>query len=210
MKKKFIAYFIIALALILGGLLQAVEGKDAVSRAERKKQAVLEADQKIIHYDNRPGVISEVNKSVGDSVQQGDTLYTVKLTEGGETAIYAQEEGIVSQLLVKAGDRVNPGAPVAAIHGKSYYADFYIQENQIHKLKSNSKISVTFPNLEQPLEAEGVITSISAAPQFATLRMSRERGQADLSMYIVRVSLDANSDLLPGMTAEVDLDAIAH
>jgi HlyD family secretion protein len=38
--------------------------------------------------------------------------------------------------------------------------------------------------------------------------MSREKGQADLSMFLVRISMDSNADLLPGMTAEVKLDEI--
>lgn len=53
-----------------------------------------------------------------------------------------------------------------------------------------------------------MVTSIAAAPQFASLRMSREKGQADLSMFLVRIAMDANADLLPGMTAEVKLDEI--
>jgi len=209
MRPKLIAYFVISLALIASGLLLAMEGKDAISRAESKKQAILEADLKTVYYENLPGVIAEVNKSVGDSVEEGDALYTVMLTEGGESVVYAPEEGVVTQLLVREGERVTPGTPIAAIHGKLFYADLYVQEDQIHKLKSNSKINVTFPNLEQPLETEGVIMSISSAPQFATMRMSRERGQADLSMYVVRVSMDFNAELLPGMTAEVDLDEVA-
>jgi len=38
--------------------------------------------------------------------------------------------------------------------------------------------------------------------------MSREKGQADLSMFLVRVTMDGNADLLPGMTAEVKLDEV--
>lgn len=72
----------------------------------------------------------------------------------------------------------------------------------------NQSIGVHFPYLEHPTEVTGVITSIAAAPQFASLRMSREKGQADLSMFLVRVTMDGNADLLPGMTAEVKLDEV--
>jgi len=38
--------------------------------------------------------------------------------------------------------------------------------------------------------------------------MTREKGQADLSMFLIRISIPASKDLLPGMTAEVQLDEI--
>ncbi|MDT0123025.1 hypothetical protein Q9R46_10255 [Paenibacillus sp. RRE4] len=53
-----------------------------------------------------------------------------------------------------------------------------------------------------------MVTSVAPSPQFANLRMTREKGQADLSMYLVRISVPTSKDLLPGMTAEVQLDEI--
>jgi len=152
MKPKSTIYFILAIALVAGGALLAAKGKDAVSLAENRKQAVLEAEP---------------------------------------------------------GDRIAQGTSVAAVENKGYYADFYIQESRISKFKAGQAVRVHFPYAEGPDETEGVVTAVTAAPQFASLRMSREKGQADLSMYAVRIAIDANADLLPGMTAEVKLDEIA-
>ena len=46
---------------------------------------------------------------------------------------------------------------------------------------------------------------ISEEPDFASLRMVRERGQADLTLFRVRIDVPPAEGLLPGMTLEVRL-----
>lgn len=48
MKIKAGLYIGIAIALIVGGSLLAIKGKDAVSQAESRKQGILDAEQKTI------------------------------------------------------------------------------------------------------------------------------------------------------------------
>ncbi|TVY04265.1 HlyD family efflux transporter periplasmic adaptor subunit [Cohnella terricola] len=208
MKLKSVSYFIIAIVLVAGGSLLATKGKDAVSKAENRKQAVLEVEQKTVIYDKNPGTIVNILATVGDSVKQGDPLFKVRFAEGGEAEVSAPADGSVSQIAVKAGDRVAQGLPVAIVQKNAYYADFYVQEGQIQKLKAGQSVSIHFPYTEHSAEVDGVVTTVATAPQFANLRMTRERGQADISMYAVRIAIDANAALLPGMTAEVDLDEI--
>jgi HlyD family secretion protein len=209
MKIKAGLYIGIAVVLIVGGSLLAVKGKDAVSQAESRKQGILDAEQKTLFYQNSPGSIVEVSVAVGDSIKQGEVLFKVKSTEEGETDILAPEDGSVNKIVVKPGDQIQQGMPMAVLQKNNFYTDLYIQESEIQKLEVNQSIRVHFPYLEHEAEVTGVITSIAAAPQFASLRMSREKGQADLSMFLVRVAMDANAELLPGMTAEVKLDEIA-
>ncbi|OAB44669.1 HlyD family efflux transporter periplasmic adaptor subunit [Paenibacillus antarcticus] len=129
--------------------------------------------------------------------------------EGREVDILAPYDELINRIVVKQGDQVQEGAPMAVLQKNNYYTDLYIQETEIQKLEVNQNIGVHFPYLDKQAEVTGVVTSISAAPQFASLRMSREKGQADLSMFLVRISMDSNAaDLLPGMTAEVKLDEI--
>lgn len=209
MKTKAGFYIGIALALIVGGSLLAVKGKDAVSQAENRKQGMLEAEQSTIFYQKGSGSIVEVGAAVGDSMKQGDVLFKVKSAEEGETDVLAPHDGLINRIVVKPGDQVRQGAPMAVLQKNNYYADLYIQESEIQKLEVNQSIGVHFPYLDHPTQVTGVVTSISAAPQFASLRMTREKGQADLGMFLVRVSMDSNADLLPGMTVEVKLDEIA-
>lgn len=118
MKAKSSLYFIIAILLVAGGTLLAVKGTDAVSKAENRKQAILETEQKNVIYDKNPGEIVKVHAAIGDFVKQGDLLFEVKAAEGGETDVLAPTEGVVSQIAVKPGDRVGPGLPVAIIQKK--------------------------------------------------------------------------------------------
>ncbi|AWV31818.1 HlyD family efflux transporter periplasmic adaptor subunit [Paenibacillus sp. FSL H7-0716] len=207
MKIKAGLYIGIAIVLIVGGALLAVKGKDAVSQAESRKQGILDAEQKTIFYQNSPGSIVEVSVAVGDSIKQGEVLFKVKSAEG-ETDVVAPEDGSVNKIIVKPGDLVQLGMPMAVLQKNNFYTDLYIQESEIQKLEVEQSIGVYFPYLEHPTEVTGVITSIAAAPQFASLRMSREKGQADLSVFLVRVTMEGNADLLPGMTAEVKLDEV--
>jgi multidrug resistance efflux pump len=209
MKLKAGLYIGIAVLVIAGGVLLAAKGKDAVSQAENRKQGLLEAEQKMIVYDKSPGTIIAINAAKGDTIKQGDLLFKVKSADGVEAEVLSPDDGLISNIIVKSGDSVAKGMPVAAVQKTSYYADFYVQEGQIEKLEVNKSIQVHFPYLKHSAQVDGVVSSISTAPQFASLRMTRERGQADLSMFVVRISVNSNSDLLPGMTAEVDLDEIA-
>ncbi|WP_246294255.1 HlyD family efflux transporter periplasmic adaptor subunit [Paenibacillus planticolens] len=204
MKLKMGLYFAIAILLVVGGALLAVNGKDAVSQAEYKKQAVLEAEQKTVIYDKGAGTVVNVNAAAGGPVKKGTPLLKVQ-SEGGEENVLAPDDGSVSQIAVKPGDRLVQGKPVAILQKNTYYADFYVQEDQIQKLKVGQSVNVRFPYMNRPANVDGVVATVASAPQFASLRMTREKGQADLSMYVVRIAIDANTDLLPGMTAEVDL-----
>ncbi|MGO4349480.1 HlyD family efflux transporter periplasmic adaptor subunit [Paenibacillus sp. MCAF9] len=209
MKIKAGFYIGIAVALIVGGSLLVVKGKDAVSQAEMRKQGVLEAEQTTLFYQKSPGSIVEVDVAAGDWVKRGDVLFKVKSAEEGEADVLALDDGLISRIAVKPGDQVKQGAPMAVLQKNNYYTDLYIQESEIQKLQVDQSIGIHFPYLDDPAQVNGVVTSISAAPQFANLRMSREKGQADLSMFLVRIAVDSNADLLPGMTAEVRLDEIA-
>ncbi|WP_025682151.1 HlyD family efflux transporter periplasmic adaptor subunit [Paenibacillus maysiensis] len=90
----------------------------------------------------------------------------------------------------------------------AFYVDLYIPESQIKKFRAEQKVKVHFPYFEEALIKEGVVTSAAPSPQFANLRMTREKGQADVSMFLIRISIPASEELLPGMTAEVQLDEI--
>ncbi|MBT2282439.1 HlyD family efflux transporter periplasmic adaptor subunit [Paenibacillus polymyxa] len=208
MKLKAGLYIGIAMVFIVGGSLLAVKGKDAVSQAESRKQGILEAEQTTLFYQNSPGTIAKVGAFAGDSVKEGEVLFKVKSAGEGDVDVLAPYDGLVDRVAVKQGVQVQAGVPLAVLQKNTYYTDLYIQESEIQQFAVNQSMDVHFPYLDQPTKVKGSVTSISSAPQFATMRMSREKGQADLTMFLVRISMDSNTDLLPGMTAEVKLDEI--
>lgn len=132
MKIKAGLYIGIAIVLIVGGALLAVKGKDAVSQAESRKQGILDAEQKTIFYQNSPGSIVEVGVAAGDSIKQGEVLFKVKSAEG-ETDIVAPEDGSVNKIIVKPGDLVQLGMPMAVLQKTAF-----IQISTYKKVKSKS------------------------------------------------------------------------
>lgn len=124
MKIKAGLYIGIAIALIVGGSLLAIKGKDAVSQAESRKQGILDAEQKTIFYQNSPGSIVEVSVAVGDSIKQGEVLFKVKSTEEGETDVLAPEDGSVNRIVVKPGDQIQLGMPMAVLQKTTFIQTF--------------------------------------------------------------------------------------
>lgn len=123
--------------------------------------------------------------------------------------ILSQAEGKVINVLVRKGDFIATGTPVAIVQNERFFMDLYINEEDIERFREGESIPLAFPALDE--RREGVIKRVSPAPQFASLRMSRERGLSDIAMFQVRVELEQTEEgtLLPGLTAEVDLDELA-
>ena len=53
-----------------------------------------------------PGVISTVSVSAGQAVKAGDVLLSIEAMKM-ETALHAEKDGTVSEVLVKAGDQID-------------------------------------------------------------------------------------------------------
>ncbi|WP_245339107.1 HlyD family efflux transporter periplasmic adaptor subunit [Paenibacillus shirakamiensis] len=203
-------YFGLAIALIVGGWLLEMIGKDAVTQAESRKQGILEAEQMTMVYPKATGSIKEIRAAVGQAIKKGDILFKIQSDETTVGSIFAPQDGLISEIMVKPGDLMKQGAPMVILQKNNYFTDLYIQESEIRKLKVNQNIGVDFPYIDHPKQVRGVVTTISAALPFATMRMTREKGQADVSMFLVRVAVDASADVLPGMTAEVKLNEITN
>lgn len=53
-----------------------------------------------------PGVVSTVNVKAGQTVETGDILLSIEAMKM-ETAIYSEVDGVIEELLVKAGDQID-------------------------------------------------------------------------------------------------------
>ncbi|PWJ84972.1 biotin-dependent enzyme [Pseudaminobacter salicylatoxidans] len=53
-----------------------------------------------------PGVVSTLAVAVGQTVKQGDVLLSIEAMKM-ETALHAERGGIISEVLVKAGDQID-------------------------------------------------------------------------------------------------------
>ena len=113
----------------------------------------------------------------------------------------APEDGRVLKILAKEGEMVQANTPVVLLESKRCYYDIYLSEQQAIHLHEGAALVGHTGAGDKP--AAGTIRLITQAPGFADLKMSREKGQADLSAFQVRIYTDLDEEVQPGMTIEV-------
>ena len=89
------------------------------------------------------------------------------------------------------------------LESERHYFDIYVSEKEIARFSEGTAVQCFSPALQKTVP--GVVALAGAAPDFASLRMVRERGQADLTLFRVRIDVPSAEGLLPGMTLEVRL-----
>ena len=92
----------------LNGQPRSIQVPDRIHGASGASAARPKADpaDKLQIGAPMPGVISTVSVSNGQEVKAGEVLLSIEAMKM-ETAIYAESSGIVSELLVKAGDQID-------------------------------------------------------------------------------------------------------
>lgn len=120
----------------------------------------------------------------------------------------APQDGKVTQIVSKEGENVSAGYPVVLIETDQLYFDLYVDELQVSKFHVGDEVPVKVIALDK--EYTGTVRTISSAPQYGNLRMSRDKGQSDLSAFQIRIDVERDSELISGMTVEVNVDEIAN
>lgn len=121
--------------------------------------------------------------------------------------LVAPEDGKVLKIMYEDGELVPTGAPAVLLETNRKYVDIYVNETMVNDYQPGTTVTANVIALDK--EVSGKIRFATAAPSFADLRMTRERGQADLTSYQVRIYVDDIPNLLTGMTIEVN-DAKHH
>ncbi|MBP2650531.1 MAG: putative HlyD family secretion protein [Firmicutes bacterium] len=184
----------------------------AGSNAGAKSQVLASGDASNVYLpeiDQQRQTIANNQYSVQDLMQQKQNLL-VQLKElqvkKDRLTLRAPEDGKVLQIIAREGEMVAPNSPVILLETKRQYYDIYVDELVASKLQvGNQIVGGVVANTK---EVKGTIRFITAAPGFADLKMSREKGQADLAAFQIRIYVEPSEDLLPGMTIEVKKDAI--
>ena len=115
----------------------------------------------------------------------------------------APEDGKIIKILAKEGEMIAPNTPVLLMESSRYYFDIYVSEENIEKYKEGDEIEAV--SVAGHKKARGTIRLLTQAPGFADLRMTREKGQADLTSFQMRIYLDPADGIIPGMTMGVKL-----
>lgn len=113
----------------------------------------------------------------------------------------APEDGKVLKLMFEDGELAPTGAPAVLLETDRKYIDIYVNEKMVNDYQPGTTVTANAIALDK--EVKGKVRFATAAPSFADLRMTRERGQADLTSYQVRIYMESIPKLLTGMTLEV-------
>ena len=113
----------------------------------------------------------------------------------------APEDGKVLKLLAKEGEMISPGRPVVLLESNRGYYDIYVSEDQVRGIHEGDRI--TGHAVAGDREVPGTVRLVTKAPGFADLKMSREKSQADLSAFQIRIYVDPTDGIIPGMTIGV-------
>ncbi|MCP3773907.1 HlyD family efflux transporter periplasmic adaptor subunit [Paenibacillus sp. MZ04-78.2] len=178
------------------------ERKLAALQADRAKAVVEQQQLAEGDISNQQIGIEALNKQL----EQLNILMESLKVQKDRFTLRAPADGKVVRIIPKAGENVGSGMPVVVLETGKLYYDLYVDERQVGKFQAGSAVPTHFAAL--PDKVEGKVQFVTAAPQFAALRMSREKGTADLNSFQVRVYVERTDKLLPGMTAEVRVDEI--
>ena len=113
----------------------------------------------------------------------------------------APEDGKILSVLAKQGEMVSPSSPVVLLESSRAYYDIYVSEEQAANLHEGDAITGTTVAGEK--KVTGTIRLMAQAPGFADLKQTREKGQSDLSAFQVRIYIDPQEGVIPGMTIGV-------
>lgn len=119
--------------------------------------------------------------------------------------LVAPEKARVTDVLYEKGELISPAAPAVLLETDRFYVDIYVSEASLGTLREGMAVRCRAPALER--DVEGTVRLIDAAPDFADLKMVRERGQADLKLFKVRIDVPRTEGLLAGMTLDVEVQS---
>lgn len=180
------------------------ERNQARLSTEKAQAAVKQARQLKDEVANSQYNVDLLQKQKEALQIQLDTL--IKQKE--RLVLHAPVDGKVTRVIPKLGENISANSPVMLIETDQLYYDLYVDETQVSKFGVGQIIPSRVLALND--DYEGKVRYITAAPQYAGYRMSRDKGQSDLSSFQIRVDIPRNENLLPGMTVEVNTHAISQ
>lgn len=122
-------------------------------------------------------------------------------TQKERLTMRAPEDGKILKVLSKEGEMVAAGTLVVLLESNRSYYDIYLSEEQAAGLAEGDEVTgVTVAGKKQ---VKGTIQLLTQAPGFADIKQSREKGQADLSAFQVRIYIEPTDGVVPGMTIGV-------
>lgn len=158
-------------------------------------QSIIIARQKL---ENRQNQLAQLKAQLA----QGEADLKQLQINYQRLTLKAPEDGKVLKLMFEDGELAPTGAPAVLLETDRKYIDIYVNEKMVNDYQPGTTVIANAIALDK--EVKGKVRFATAAPSFADLRMTRERGQADLTSYQVRIYIESIPKLLTGMTLEVE------
>lgn len=116
--------------------------------------------------------------------------------------LYANISGEISQVLVRSGEMVQGGAPVALLNEKQLEVSFGVTQKDYSSLSIGEEVSVSFNDDKY----QGIISSISTFPdeQSQTYEMQARLTESDLPINAI-VSIEYPIDQVKGAKIPIDV-----
>ena len=123
-------------------------------------------------------------------------LDAVALSEN-ETVIRAPFDGVITKKYLEEGALVSPSVPIFSLQdSRDNWVDFKVKETDLGKYHVGDEVLLTGRN--DNVKISGKIESISRKADYATVKATNERGDADIITFNVKVRTDS-VDVWPGM-----------
>jgi len=147
-----------------------------------------------------------------ESMRQQKNALEVQLKElevaKTRLTLKAPEDGKIIGVLAKEGEMVAPNTPVLLLESDRAYYDIYISEEQAVNLNEGDEVIGT--TVAGKKTVRGKVRLLTQAPGFADLKQSREKAQADLTSFQVRIYVEPQEGVRPGMTIGVNTSELAQ
>lgn len=133
-------------------------------------------------------------------LKESEALLKQEQVNYSRLTLKAPCDGKILKIYYQQGELVSKNSSGLTLETDRKYFDIYVSEDQVTKYPKGSSVKVHCVATDSDLT--GTVRFSTAAPSFADLRMTRERGLADLTSFQVRIYVNS-PDVLTGMTMEV-------
>jgi RND family efflux transporter MFP subunit len=164
-------------------LAQAARQRARTIRLMEKNAATLEEME---HVDAEVDALKAASQAAGSALQETERA-------AAETTIVASFDGIVSQVFMEPGEFASPGQPVLKLSGTGEVEiRVEVPEGMLEWVVAGREVPVWFPGIHR--KRTGTVRSVGRATT----------GQGQL--FPVVIALPSTDWLIPGLSAEVEVD----
>jgi HlyD family secretion protein len=182
-------------ALHRDGIVAKALYDDASTKARESAE-----DLQLLKKGTRPEDIAASRAAVAQQQRKLDTL----LKQRAETEVKSTVAGVVQSFVLRPGDIVAPNQGVAEIlESSQLWVRVYVPETMLGLVRLGMPVRArvdTFPNVW----FAGHVSTVAAEGEY-TPRNIQTRAQRAEQVFGVKVLVDPDPRLKPGMAAEVDL-----